>query len=73
MHFLFLEVLFEEIRHPKRRNYLLIPRVSSEIRKYIPMEFLSSEIIASDAALIIPNSELYNFGILESNVHMEWL
>lgn len=73
MHFLFLEVLFGEIRQPKRRNYLLIPRVSSEIRKYIPMEFLSSEIIASDAALIIPNSELYNFGILVSNVHMEWL
>ena len=37
------------------------------------MEFLSSEIIASDAALIIPNSDLYNFVILESNVHMEWL
>jgi len=63
--------LFAEIRQPST-EYVIIPRVSSENRRYIPMGFLPSEVIASDATLIIPNATLYHFGILTSNVHMAW-
>ncbi len=60
--------LFWEIRHPYA-NYLLVPRVSSERRKYIPIWFFSQNIIANDATQIIPNATLYQFWILTSNVH----
>lgn len=63
---------FGEIRQPST-PYLLIPRVTSGNRKYIPMGYFSPDIIASDAVLILPNAEIYDFGILESNVHMEWM
>lgn len=63
--------LFGEIRQPNK-NYLLVPRVSSERRKYIPIGFLESDVIASDAVQIIPNATIYDFGILTSNVHMAW-
>lgn len=64
--------LFGEIRQPDT-DYLMIPRVSSENRRYIPIGFLSKEYIASDATQIISNATLYNFGILTSNVHMAWM
>lgn len=64
--------LFGENRQPDG-NYLLVPRVSSERRRYVPMGFLSPDIIASDAVQIIPNASLYHFGILTSNVHMAWM
>ena len=54
-------------------NYLLIPRVSSERRKYIPIGFLSPDVIASDAVHIIPEATLYHFGVLTSIVHMAWM
>jgi len=63
--------LFGEIRHPNS-EYILIPRHSSENRKYIPMGFVSSDIIAGDSNMIISNATLYHFGILTSNVHMAW-
>ena len=65
--------LFGEIRHPKDGNYLLIPSVSSEKRKYIPIGFLDSSFIASNASLIVPNATLYHFGILTSQMHMAWM
>ena len=54
-------------------NYIIIPRVSSERRRYIPMGFMSPTDLASDAAHVIPNATLYHFGVLESNVHMAWM
>lgn len=54
-------------------NYLCIPEVSSERRKYIPIGFLDSSIIASNKLLIVPDATLYHFGILTSNVHMAWM
>ena len=54
-------------------NYIIIPRVSSEKRRYIPIGFMSSNEMASDAAHIIPDATLYHFGVLESNVHMAWM
>jgi len=64
--------LFGEIRQPDT-DYLMIPRVSSENRRYIPIGFLAKEYIASDATQIISNATLYNFGVLTSNVHMAWM
>ena len=54
-------------------NYIIIPSVSSEKRRYIPMGFLSPECLASNLVLIIPDATLYHFGILQSNVHMAWV
>ena len=65
--------LFGEIRHPEDGNYLLIPRVSSERRTYIPIGFLDSSSIASDSSLILHNASLYHFGILTSQMHMAWM
>ncbi len=63
---------FMEIRQPKT-EYILIPSHSSENRKYIPIGFMSHECISSNANFIIPNSNIYHFGILTSNVHMAWM
>ena len=54
-------------------NYLLIPRVSSEKRKYIPIGFMDKNMIASDSVHIIPNATLYEFGILTSIIHNAWM
>jgi len=53
-------------------TYIIIPRVSSEKRKYIPIGFITPDILASDSAHIIPNATLYHFGILTSSVHNAW-
>lgn len=63
---------FGEIRQPKS-DYLIIPRVSSENRRYVPIGYLNKSIVTSDAALIIPDAKLYHFAILSSNVHMSWM
>ena len=54
-------------------NYIIIPETSSENRKYIPIGFLSPDIICSNAVRIMPNATLYHFGILTSSVHMAWV
>ena len=54
-------------------NYILIPRVSSEKRRYIPMGIMSKDVIASDSASIVHTDSLYCFSILTSNVHMSWM
>lgn len=63
--------LFQEIRHPDS-EYIIIPRHSSETRRYIPFGFVSPQIVVNDAVQIIPGAEIYHFGILMSNVHMAW-
>ncbi len=55
------------------KKYILIPRVSSERRKYVPVGFVSPKILASDATLILQNAGLYHFGILTSIVHNAWM
>lgn len=62
--------LFQEVRQPTEGNYLLVPRVSSERRKYVPIGFMSHEVIVNDAVQIIPDATLFHFGILTSSVHM---
>ncbi|MDE5772706.1 MAG: class I SAM-dependent DNA methyltransferase [Ruminococcus sp.] len=63
---------FQTENMPKN-NYILIPKVSSENRKYIPIGFLTPDILCSDLVFIIPNAELYHFSVLTSNVHMAWV
>ncbi|HCJ46095.1 MAG TPA: methylase [Prevotella sp.] len=52
---------------------IIIPKVSSERRRYVPMGFIHKGTFASDLVFLIPNATLYHFGILESNVHMAWM
>ena len=63
---------FMEIRQPES-NYILIPSHSSETRRYIPLGFVSPDIICGNANLLVPNASLYHFGILTSNVHNAWM
>ena len=65
-------MLFGEIRQTES-NYLLIPRHSSENRRYIPIGYFDNNYICGDANFMIPDATLYHFGILESNVHMAWM
>ena len=64
--------LFCQIAQPDT-SYIAVPKVSSERRRYIPMGFMDKEIICSDLLFMIPDAEIYHFGILESNVHMAWM
>ena len=64
--------LFGEIRQPSTKM-LVIPKVSSERRKYIPIGFVSPDIIVNGSALIIPDANIYLFGVLTSNVHNAWM
>jgi hypothetical protein len=54
-------------------NYLVVPEVSSERRNYIPIGFLSPEVLCSNLVKIVPNATPYHFGILTSSVHMAWV
>ncbi len=54
-------------------NYLCIPEVSSERRRYIPIGFMDKSVIASNLVSIVPDATMYHFGVLTSNVHMSWM
>ena len=64
--------LFDEIREPKT-DYVALPKVSSEGRRYIPIDYLPQTIIPGDKLFCMQNSTLYHFGILTSNIHMAWM
>lgn len=64
--------LFCQIAQPDS-DYIAVPETSSERRKYIPIGFLSKNVIASNLLFLIPNASLYHFGILTSNVHNAWM
>lgn len=64
--------LFVEERQPLG-NYVIIPRVSSERRKYIPFGYLDKEVIVSDSAITLPEVNHYIFGVLHSVMHMIWV
>ena len=65
--------LFCQITQPQNVDYLLIPAVSSERRKYVPIGFIKSSVIASNLVQIVPEATLFHFGVLTSNVHMAWM
>ena len=63
---------FMELRQPET-DYLLVPRVSSEQRRYIPIGYMPKDVISTDANMVLPNATLYHFGVLTSNVHNAWM
>ena len=65
-------MLFAEIRQPDT-DYMAIPITSSERRRYIPIGYMSKDVIASNHLLVLPDATLYEFGVLMSNVHMSWM
>jgi len=64
--------LFDQIRQPTS-EYILIPRHSSESRKYIPFGYFSPEDIIADSCTAIPDATFYHFGVLSSAMHMAWV
>ena len=64
--------LFAQRTQPIGKPFIIIPRVSSQKRKYIPMGFIGGNTIVTDLVQIVPNATIYEFGILTSNVHMAW-
>lgn len=67
-----MPTLFTENRQPET-DYITIPEVSSGGRRYIPMGFLTKDTICSNKLQLMPNAEIYHFGVLMSNVHMAWM
>ena len=64
---------FMEIKQPNDGNFILVPKVSSETRHYVPMGFMTFETVISDLAFLIPSASLYHFGVLTSSAHMAWM
>ena len=65
--------LFNEVRQPISGNYILVPSVSSERRNYVPIGFLDSDVISTNLNFIIPNGTMYEFGVLTSLIHNDWM
>lgn len=63
--------LFRDRNRPE--TFIVVPRVSSENRKLIPMGFFDKNSIVSDTCMSIPNGTIYHFGILMSTMHMAWV
>lgn len=61
------------IENMPKGNFLVIPQVSSERRRYIPIGYMDDSVICSDKVRIMPNTNLYYFGVLTSNIHMSWM
>ncbi|MBQ8561977.1 MAG: class I SAM-dependent DNA methyltransferase [Spirochaetaceae bacterium] len=61
------------VENMPKGNYIVVPEVSSERRKYIPMGFFDSDVLSSNLVKVIPDAEIYHFGVLTSSVHMAWM
>ena len=61
------------VENMPKDDYILVPKVSSEKRRYIPMGFMTPDTLCSDLVFLIPNADLYHFGVLTSIVHMVWM
>ncbi|MEI7899939.1 MAG: DNA methyltransferase, partial [bacterium] len=68
----YVPALFGEIRQPDT-DYILIPRHSSENRRFVPMSYFKPTHIVGDSCLFVPDATLYHFGILTSTMHMAWM
>ena len=63
---------FGQFRRPSKQ-YIAFAKVSSQLRRYIPFDFLTDDIIPGDKLFTIPNANLYMFGVLTSNIHNAWM
>lgn len=66
-----MPTMFRDTQNPD--NYIALPMVSGERRRYIPMAYYDGDTIPTNQVQIIPEATIYDFGILESNVHMAWM
>ena len=64
---------FAQVTQPEGVDCLLIPSVSSERRRYVPIGFIKAGVVASNAVQIVPDATLYHFGVLTSIIHMAWM
>jgi hypothetical protein len=65
--------IFMQVSQPRTGEYILVPSVSSERRTYVPMGFFDANVISTNLNYIIPNGSLYEFGILSSLLHNDWM
>jgi hypothetical protein len=65
--------LFAQRTQPVDKDFIIVPRVSSQNRYYVPMGFVKAGTIVTDRVQIIPDASLYDFGVIISNVHMAWM
>lgn len=65
--------IFVEDRHPRQGRYLIVPRHTSENRDYVPLGYLDSGTVVNDSVFMLPDADLYTFGMLQSAAHMAWL
>lgn len=65
--------LFAQRTQPVDKDFIIVPRVSSQSRRYVPMGFIKAGTIVTDLVQIIPDASLYEFGVIISNVHMAWM
>ncbi len=61
------------VENMPKGDYMVIPEVSSERRRYVPFGYMNDSVLCSNKVRLMPNATLYHFGILESNVHMSWM
>ncbi len=61
------------VENMPKGNYIVIPEVSSQRRRYIPIGYMDSSVLCSNKVRLMPDATLYHFGILTSNVHMAWM
>lgn len=65
--------LFAQRTQPTDKDFIIVPRVSSQARRYVPMGFVNAGTIVTDLVQIVPDATIYEFGVLTSNVHMAWM
>lgn len=65
--------IFAQVTQPEGFDYLIVPEVSSERRKYIPIAFINKDVIVTNLVKIVPGAEKYHFGVLTSTMHMAWM
>ena len=63
--------LFRETCNPSKA--FVVPEVSSQNRRYIPMGYIDKSVICTNKIQMVPDATLYHFGVLTSNVHMAWM
>ena len=61
------------VENMPKTTYILLPQTSSINRRYIPMGFMTPDVLCSNAVRVIPDATLYHFGVLTSNIHMAWV
>lgn len=68
-----MPTLFAQRTQPTEKDFIIVPEVSSQARRYVPIGFIKAGTIMTDLVQIIPDASIYDFGVIISNVHMAWM